>query len=55
MMLAGIGPVKLFLATRLITKSNACRRTEATAHAQPRAKNSPHRREPGRAWGRTGT
>jgi hypothetical protein len=53
-MLAGIGPVKPFLDKRLIAHSEAC--AERAARVQPRARTAlPHRREPGHAWGRTGT
>ncbi len=34
-MLARIGPVKPFLAKELIAHSEACRRAEDIAHAQP--------------------
>ena len=53
-MLARIGPVKPILAKYLITHSEACGRPEQAAHAQPHARTATHRREPGRAWGRTG-
>ncbi len=56
-MLAGIGPVKPFLAKFLIASSEACGRTEraanfAATHSQSESA-VPYRREPGRAWGRT--
>ena len=55
---ARIGPVKPFLNKALPTDSEACGRTERAANAQPgarAARNAPHRREPGRAWGCTST
>ncbi len=56
-MLAGIGPVKAFLAKSLIASSEACGRTERAANfAATRSQSEsavPYRREPGRAWGRT--